>query len=381
MILRVLFHRGKTGRTLRPFPGSRQLSGPACKRAKDALFATLGNKSKPAQLRTAEFIEKNSRCGSLFFSVQENVASSQGIIKYLASIYSLSEHRMALDSDRIRKTVRKLRKFFRKAPKHPTPEEVHDLRTHIRRLENAINALDPAPSRLERRLVRDLSQVRKRAGKVRDMDVLTSNAVSMHVSAEQDSVIQLLQYLGARRYEYADRLRAAVQRDAPGVRRRVKRVKTRLVERAARPIHDSSNGRPTPASSAAASAIQLTSELSTPRALNEKNLHPYRLKVKELRDFLLLAEKPADEKFVDILGQVKDAIGDWHDWQELSGIAGDLLDHDSGSKLRQKLKVITDARYKYALSLTNRMRNQFASRGQDKRMSQKTLAAIGPLAS
>ena len=80
---------------------------------------------------------------------------------------------------------------------------------------------------------------------------------------------------------------------------------------------------PTTAHEGVATVIELTVSLKTPPNLNEKNLHPYRLKVKELRDVLRLAHKPTNQKFIDALGQVKDAIGDWHDWEELLEIAAE----------------------------------------------------------
>jgi hypothetical protein len=43
--------------------------------------------------------------------------------------------------------------------------------------------------------------------------------------------------------------------------------------------------------------------------------------VKELRDVLQTAEMKDDEAFVEALGKSKDAIGEWHDWEELIGIA------------------------------------------------------------
>ena len=82
--------------------------------------------------------------------------------------------------------------------------------------------------------------------------------------------------------------------------------------------------------------VTLAASLKSLPSLNHKNLHPYRLKVKELRDVLRLSEKPSNQKFIDVLGQVKDAIGDWHDWQKLTAMASDLLDHGSGCKLLQK---------------------------------------------
>ena len=97
-----------------------------------------------------------------------------------------------------------------------------------------------------------------------------------------------------------------------------------------------------PGSVAAAESLRLSSELGTPRRFSKGNLHPYRLKVKQLRYVLeLSADHP---KCADDLGEVKDAIGDWHDWEELVAIAEDLLDHGAKCKLTRRLKAIANSK-------------------------------------
>jgi CHAD domain-containing protein len=287
---------------------------------------------------------------------------------------------MALDADRIRKTSRILRKLLKKAPKLPTPGQVHDLRTNIRRLEAASEALDPNPRRKERRVLRHLRRIRKRAGKIRDMDVLTDNAASVRVAQEQDCAVQLLEYLGSQRYKHSRRLHAAMRGDGRNIAGAVKRLSTRLTKLIPGPARDSSNGQPAAPAEAAAAAIQLAARLTRPSTLNHSNLHPYRLKVKELRDVLRLADKPADQEFVNTLDGVKDAIGEWHDWEELIAIATDVLDHGASCKLLAKFKEISREKYDRALALTNRMRKHFL-RWRERKLPGPTLVAAAAVAS
>src|SRR5262245_11209863 len=100
---------------------------------------------------------------------------------------------MALNVPTLRRSVRNLRKLFGKAPRRPSPDRVHDLRTHTRRCEAMVEALGLDGRRNERRLLSDLAKLRKRAGKVRDMDVLTSHAATVAVAHEQDCLVELLQ--------------------------------------------------------------------------------------------------------------------------------------------------------------------------------------------
>jgi CHAD domain-containing protein len=287
---------------------------------------------------------------------------------------------MALDADRIGKTSRKLRKLMKKAPKRPTRGQVHSLRTNIRRLEAASETLGPNPSRRERRLLRDLRRIRKRAGKVRDMDVLTADAASLRLAQEQECAVELLQHLGAKRYKHARRLHAALRQTGQDLGRRVKKFSKRLEKRIPKSDQDSSNGQPPAPTEAAAVATRLSSELKMPPKLNRKNLHPYRLKVKELREVLRLAERPANPELIDVLGEVKDAIGDWHDWDELVAIAARVLNHGVNCKLFAKLKEISREKYDRALSLATRMRKQFL-RSHDRKLPRPVLLATAQIAS
>ena len=115
---------------------------------------------------------------------------------------------MPLDVDRIQQSVRRVRKFLAKAPKNPPPQEIHDLRTSARRLEATVEALGLDSKRREKRLLRDLEQVRKRAGKVRDMDVFTGHLLALpQMENETECLIELAEHLGIKRAKAAKKLR------------------------------------------------------------------------------------------------------------------------------------------------------------------------------
>jgi CHAD domain-containing protein len=82
-------------------------------------------------------------------------------------------------------------------PKWPSIEDTHDLRTNIRRFETNVEALGLSSKRNEWRVLRLLARLRRPVGKIRDMDVLTSYGLSVHVNGEQDCLVQLLEHLGA----------------------------------------------------------------------------------------------------------------------------------------------------------------------------------------
>jgi len=226
------------------------------------------------------------------------------------------------------------------------------------------------------RFLRDLRDVRRRAGKIRDMDVLTADALKLDHDREQDCVVRLLEYLGLKRGEYVKKLRLEVGHVSARLRRDLKRTFKR-VEKTLKKV-DSNLSHPNPTTTTVARAIELGTELNKPAKLNRANLHSYRLKVKELRNVLQLSEAAGREPFTRDLKEVKDAIGEWHDWQELHRIATHLLDHSS-CKLRKDLAATSDSKFEKALVLSGRVRAaQRRLRGLQPRKKARKSSSLSP---
>src|SRR5581483_4892092 len=130
---------------------------------------------------------------------------------------------MSFDLERIHKSTRRVAKFLRKNSKRPSSKAVHNLRTSTRTLETTFSTLRLDSTRKVRRLLHDLGDIRKRAGKVRDMDVLTADVLTVYEAGEQDCVVQLLEFLGAQRSRYAKRLRRTIEAAGDPLRRNLKR--------------------------------------------------------------------------------------------------------------------------------------------------------------
>jgi CHAD domain-containing protein len=284
---------------------------------------------------------------------------------------------MSFDIEKIQKSTRKVRKFLRKNSKRPSSNGVHNLRTSARSLETTFTTLGLNSKKTVKRLLRGLADVRKRAGKVRDMDVLTAHALTVNQGGEQDCLVQLLEHLGAKRNKYTKKLRRVVATDTPQLQRKLKRNSKRVEKLLKQAQTNPADSDAMPA--IIAKAKTLSSELSSPARLNRRNLHAYRLKVKELRDVLQLSDRPGDREFLEKLGEVKDAIGEWHDWEELIAMATQLLDHGTSCKLIKHLKDTSNSKYEGALSLTTDLRsNYLASRTPKHRTPPTTLAAVHP---
>jgi CHAD domain-containing protein len=268
---------------------------------------------------------------------------------------------MALDTADIQKNVDKLRKSLKKTPKRSTPGDVHKLRTRARRFEATASALSLDSKRRAKRLLRSLARIRKKAGRVRDMDVLTSHlSTVLHIDSdqEQDCRVQLFEHLGAERYKQAGRLRSLTQSYGPRLRKQLKWASRRIEKLAG---NQSSRGNSKAPADAAGWALRLSTGLTQPTTLNRGNLHEYRMKIKELRDVLEMADTNKQPQFLDMLGRCKNAIGEWHDWEELIGIATDVLEHEKNCKLLQELMETSARKYERALAITQDMRKLYVN--------------------
>jgi CHAD domain-containing protein len=268
---------------------------------------------------------------------------------------------MALDSGRIQNNIRKLRKIFKDPVTLRTPKRVHDLRTRTRRIEALLPAAQFASGRNAKRLLRALRRIRKRAGKVRNMDVLTSHLLELDVDRDREGncAVQLIESLGEERYRQGKKLERKVRKRRAEIRERLKRLAGDLQSATAPNGGGNTDNAREPRVNAAASALELASALSEPKMLSRTNLHPYRLKVKQLRYVLKSAKGNTHAEFIDALGACKDAIGEWHDWEELAAIAGDVLDHGRECKLIAQLKIVARDKFGAALEVTNQMRAKF----------------------
>ena len=289
---------------------------------------------------------------------------------------------MSLDREKLEGTFGKLRKSLKELVEEAVPEEVHDLRTRTRRLESTMHALMLDQKGKGQRLLDTVSSIRRKAGKVRDMDVLTASAATLANDGEEQCLTRLLEHLGAERLRLVRKLRSTVAQRQKEARRGLKEYSALIAESAVASKNGSSKSREWPAD-ATAVALQLLGELTSWPRLTRGNLHPYRLKIKELRYILQLGDD-VDKSFVDALGEVKDSIGEWHDWTELSSLASEVLDHDSRCALLKEIRSTTTEKFDHALLLAESMRRKYlrntpARKGRPARLREPVVVTTAKL--
>lgn len=265
---------------------------------------------------------------------------------------------------RAEKPLRQMRKLLKRLPDNPAPAQVHRLRTRARKVEAIAAALQAADSKRTKRLLKLIKPVRKAAGDVRDMDVLTGDLLHMpqngNPEATNDSLIRLVEHLGTVRRKSADDLLRALNRQRSPARRSLKQY-VKLVQsvwkgKKPAPIEIARTLESPDGSGSLASSL-MTELREWPR-LTGQNIHAFRLKVKELR-YVLQLFPGADRGLVDSLGKVKDGIGDWHDWQQLAGIARDVLDARKDKTLVAEIDATAKEKLAQALAGANTLRRRY----------------------
>ena len=261
-----------------------------------------------------------------------------------------------MEADRLQKPVRTLRKGLKSLPKDPAPAQVHKFRTGARQMESVAAALMPANGKKAWRLLKTIKPLRKAAGRVRDMDVMTENALKLAETPGRDSLARLVTYLGSSRQENAAELVDAVKQKRKAARRRLKRFEKR-VESALKT--GGSGVRAAQLTGGVRNAEEnLRGDLSRWPELGADNIHRFRLKIKELRSLLQL-ERDSDAGFVRALGKAKSKIGEWHDWQQLREIAGEILNLQEDRALLMQIDATAKRKLVAALTASNALRGKF----------------------
>jgi len=218
-------------------------------------------------------------------------------------------------------------------------EDVHRLRTTVRRLEVQLGA---PPARGADKVAKSLKSLRRKAGRVRDLDVhlglLKPPLLPMDPLAKlQDKLRRVLK---DKRDRQLVSLRARVAKAAPLLESRL----PALVERAphaAAPARDAHQQT----IRARQRFLQCTHEIPA----DEEGLHQLRIQTKKLRyslEPLQACEEAA--ALVAKFKQVQDAIGTWHDWATLEQLAGRALDPDESAALRNALHAHCERAYRRA---------------------------------
>lgn len=251
---------------------------------------------------------------------------------------------MSPEAKRSRAIFRKLEQDIVKLSSKPQAQNVHRFRTGTRRLQILLAELSPHLDRKQKKLLKLLGRIRKRAGKVRDLDVQLTALRSLKVAREARRKTQLINHLIELRGKQEKKLRRAVEPDT------VREIRKRL-ERARREFKTESGRNPLTVARNILKRIDATAPITEPL------LHRYRILGKRARYAAEFAGHSAEaQRFIAQLKRIQDALGDWHDWLTLTQTAGQHLGDIPGSALMAELRNVTGAKFRYAVNVLVQVR-------------------------
>jgi CHAD domain-containing protein len=258
---------------------------------------------------------------------------------------------MSVSQKQIQSLFKKAARQVVKTASEPLPRNVHRLRTAIRRVEAVLVEMFPELDRNQRKLLKLLTRLRRRAGKVRDLDVQISALRALKVSDEPGRKGRILAALADRRTIREKKLLQALDSaTVQEVRKRLSRAyRTLRVESAPDPL---------------VVAARIFDELTKQnQPLNETGLHQYRIRGKRARYIAELAgSAPEAQRFISHLKQMQDVLGEWHDWLTLSQTVARLAGSGQSSPLLSASNNITRAKFREALQAVSATRLAFAPR-------------------
>src|ERR1700687_2008395 len=188
---------------------------------------------------------------------------------------------MLLHPEHTRTTFRKLARQMSKLAGKPVPQSVHKFRTFSRRVEVLVSDLGSTRSGNDKKLLKLLGRLRKKAGRVRDLDVQSAALRSLRIPQEPGRKSQLMRTLAEERARREKKLANSLDKQTVAeVRRRLKRAMSKLEIPNADPL---------------SLARKMLNDLELdPGDITEKTLHQFRIAGKRARYIAEFAGKNSD---------------------------------------------------------------------------------------
>ena len=229
------------------------------------------------------------------------------------------------------------------------PEVVHQLRTTIRRIETVVGA-QPEPGRNEKKLLKQLRRLRRRAGKVRDLDVQIEALRSLGLEGITRDRARVVSFLQQARAKQERKLQRSFQDEADsGLRKRLRRASDHLQQELPKPAEL----QPAQGRLLSAALDKFAAAVKRRPTLTEENLHAFRIDCKRARYLAEMAgEGPGVTEVIEQLKGIQDSIGAWHDWLTATATAKSVLSPAGQLPLLSALRTGTRAKYLEALRIT-----------------------------
>jgi len=227
----------------------------------------------------------------------------------------------------------RMSRYIGRLAKDAKAADVHRFRTNSRRVEALVSELAPETSN-KKKLLKLLSKLRKKAGKVRDLDVQIAFLKELRIPDHQNHRARLLEALAEEQTRRSRKLTKYFDSDRTRqLRKRLRKAQSELALDGIDPLKLAFTHLPKPP--------------QTP--VTEKTLHACRIAAKRARYLAeLVADSPEAKVFLTELKRAQDEIGRWHDVLKLTERAEKLFGGVRDSPLVSALQNVSHARFRRA---------------------------------
>jgi CHAD domain-containing protein len=235
-----------------------------------------------------------------------------------------------------------LSRLLHDVPQKPASEPVHRLRTTIRRLEAVLDSL---PEENHDKLRRQLRDLRRLAGAVREVDVQQNLLKTVRAEGHPEQKEAVARKLASKRDKRERKLLARLDGDSvASLRKRLRRLGAELRQWRDESHRDRLRD---PIRTALDQFAELATEIDS---LSPESLHAFRTRCKRIRYLAEIGSgQPDGDLVVSELKRVQDAIGAWHDWSELRRLSAKVLSDKPHAMLIGVLRTTVASQYSLAL--------------------------------
>jgi CHAD domain-containing protein len=250
---------------------------------------------------------------------------------------------MSLLDKRIKNLLEGLSSAISRLADEVSPKSVHRFRTTIRRIESLVAFAGPELGRKQQRALEHLAALRKRAGKVRDLDVQMDllGAIANGSTASDRRV--LADGLKRKKSRQVERLRSAIDK--------LQHSKffthlERVGEKTAAVVPEAVS---LPLEQARQRLSNLAAEFTSQQPIKPRFLHQVRIRMKMIRYLAESSEESAEQhRFLHALESAQDALGAWHDWEALAKTAEKQFGGRLNCPLLVEVRALLATRYSAA---------------------------------
>ncbi len=228
---------------------------------------------------------------------------------------------------------------LRKVRRDPQPDQIHKLRVSTRRFTAALEYGDLKPGKKQQAYLENLEDLRKKAGKVRDLDIQLELVNELPAPADHDDLRSLGAHLEKKRKRRASKLgELAGKLRHTRLLAHMEQMGQSAVS-ADRPEHDGA------LSEAQARLNVLAQKNQKHSTFKAGRLHQLRIELKMVRYLAELAPESAEkEHLMRQLKSAQDALGKWHDWESLTITAKKFFADKKICAVLQEIRTLAESR-------------------------------------